>query len=93
MPILIADDHKTIVDLGCGATMGPAYTPQLFEKIFGRELSSAKSANQELPTIVFVVCGGSKISLKDMESYATHLKSVEGQEREFRIDEEVDMVV
>lgn len=73
--------------------MAPAYDAQLFEKIFGSDFASVKTVDHERPTIVFVVCGGSKVSLKDMDSYAAHLESVKGQKREFRVDEEVVAVL
>lgn len=66
--------------------MGPAYCPQIFAKLFEDKIKSA--VNNERPTVVFVVCGGSKVSLDDMYSYTAHLGGVAGQTLKVRIDEE-----
>ncbi|KAF8323168.1 tryptophan synthase beta subunit-like PLP-dependent enzyme [Clavulina sp. PMI_390] len=65
-----ADDHKTVVDIACGASLGMAYIPKLFNHIFAKELTSSKAHK---PTVVFIVCGGSKVSLKDMFNYQKHI--------------------
>lgn len=57
------DDHKLLVELACSTTLAPAYKPALFDK-----LVPIKSAN-ERRTVIFVVCGGFKISLDDAVEY------------------------
>ncbi|KAL7283207.1 hypothetical protein ACG7TL_002634 [Trametes sanguinea] len=58
-----AEDHKTLVELACAATIAPAYKPTIFHKLVP-EARSNKRGN-----VVLVVCGGFKISLDDLEDY------------------------
>lgn len=68
--------------------MGPAYSTPVFNKIFGDH--AADSAAQGNRKIVFIVCGGSKVGLKEMFSYRAHLDSAEvaGKELEAWVDED-----
>jgi len=50
-----------LAELACAATLAPAYESGLMEPLLG--------ASDEPKTIVFIVCGGFKISLKEMEEY------------------------
>lgn len=77
------DDHKTLIELACGATLAPAYSQKLFGSIFGQPPTTEKRR-----TIVFIVCGGFKITLKDMMSYRAHLDACRGQEFDVWVDEE-----
>ena len=52
-----------MVELACSATLAPAYKPSILRRIVPQS-NSNKPAN-----IVFIVCGGFKISLDDMEEY------------------------
>ncbi|KAA1471236.1 tryptophan synthase beta subunit-like PLP-dependent enzyme [Dentipellis sp. KUC8613] len=60
---LFADDHKMLVELACAATLAPAYKGSLLQYLVppveGREVA-----------VAFIVCGGFKISLQDMQDYA-----------------------
>ncbi|KAI0720836.1 tryptophan synthase beta subunit-like PLP-dependent enzyme [Cerioporus squamosus] len=56
-----AEDHKTLVELACAVTLTPAYNPTLFRALVP---PSDKPA-----TVVFVLCGGFKISLQDLKEY------------------------
>ncbi|KAI0371720.1 tryptophan synthase beta subunit-like PLP-dependent enzyme [Pilatotrama ljubarskyi] len=56
-----AEDHKTMAELACAATIAPAYKPTLFKRVVPE---ANKSAN-----IVLIVCGGFKISLDDLNEY------------------------
>ncbi|KAI0747897.1 tryptophan synthase beta subunit-like PLP-dependent enzyme [Daedaleopsis nitida] len=56
-----AEDHKTLVELACSATLAPAYKPTLFRKVVPHK--------DDAPTVVFIVCGGFKITLEDMDAY------------------------
>jgi len=76
-----ADEHKTMVELAAGATLSVAYSVDLFSKIF-TDIPSEKRR-----TIVFVVCGGFKITLADLNSYQTHLKARRAEEFLMWIDE------
>lgn len=68
------DDHKTVVELAAGATLSAAYFPGLFHQIFPEVLPKKRS------TIVFIVCGGFKITLADLSSYQTHLETRRAEE-------------
>lgn len=57
------EEHKILAELACAATLTPAYEPGLMEHLLG--------TGDEPKTIVFIVCGGFKISLKEMEEYRT----------------------
>ena len=54
------DEHKILVELACSTTLAPAYSPELFSKLVSPSPSK---------TVVFVVCGGFKISLAELEEY------------------------
>ncbi|KAI0713220.1 tryptophan synthase beta subunit-like PLP-dependent enzyme [Earliella scabrosa] len=56
-----ADDHKMLAELACAATLAPAYKPSLFRKVVPQTDKPA--------TVIFVACGGFKVSMKDMEEY------------------------
>ena len=55
------EEHKILAELACAATLTPAYEPGLMERLLG--------ASDEPKAIVFIVCGGFKISLREMEEY------------------------
>jgi hypothetical protein len=74
------DDHKTMVELAAGATLSVAYSPGLFRRIFPDALAEKRN------TIVFVVCGGFKITLADLNSYQTHLEACRSKEFDMWID-------
>ena len=57
----MTEDHKILVELACSATLSAAYSPELFRKIVPQA--------DKRTTIVFIVCGGFKISLADLEEY------------------------
>lgn len=52
-----------LTELACAATLTPAYEPRLMERLSG--------ANDKPKIVVFIVCGGFKISLKEIEEYRT----------------------
>ena len=60
-----ADDHKILVELACSTTLAPAYSPELFARLVPPSPSGARK------NVVFVVCGGFKISLAELEDYRT----------------------
>lgn len=62
LTMAILEDHKMLVELACSATLVPAYQPSLFNQL-------VPSTSSEDKTVVFVVCGGFKISLDEMEEY------------------------
>lgn len=56
-----------LVELACSTTLAPAYKPALFDKLVPRERDSDVGIKKR--TVVFVVCGGFKISLDDARDY------------------------
>ncbi|CAE6426975.1 unnamed protein product [Rhizoctonia solani] len=56
-------EHKMLAELACATTLAPAYIPGLLQKLV------PKSGDGKRPVVVFVVCGGSKILLSDVEKY------------------------
>ncbi|KAG7452727.1 tryptophan synthase beta subunit-like PLP-dependent enzyme, partial [Guyanagaster necrorhizus] len=61
---LFTRDHKILVELACATTLTPAYSPTLFNKLVPGPANSMQER-----TAVFVVCGGFKVSLGDIELY------------------------
>ncbi|KAG6878102.1 hypothetical protein C0992_008590 [Termitomyces sp. T32_za158] len=57
------DDHKLLVELACATTLTPAYSPALFDRLVPPKPNGATR------TVVFIVCGGFKISLDDAAEY------------------------
>lgn len=66
-----AEEHKMLVELACSTTLAPAYKPSLFNKLVPPSPLGAPK------TVVFIVCGGFKISLKEMEEYREILETDE----------------
>ncbi|GBE82460.1 Catabolic L-serine/threonine dehydratase [Sparassis crispa] len=64
-----AEEHKMLVELACAATLTSAYNPALFEKI----LPSSPSSSPR--TVVFIVCGGFKVDLEELEEYRTGVQA------------------
>jgi len=60
--VSFANDHKLLAELACSTTLTPAYKPALFNKL----LPAAPGGKR---TVVFIVCGGFKISLDDVLEY------------------------
>ncbi|KAG7097364.1 hypothetical protein E1B28_004714 [Marasmius oreades] len=52
--VCFAEDHKMLVELACSTTLVPAYKPQLLDRLVPPKPDR---------TIVFIVCGGFKVSL------------------------------
>ncbi|KAF8717761.1 Tryptophan synthase beta subunit-like PLP-dependent enzyme, partial [Rhizoctonia solani] len=64
------DEHKMLTELACATTLAPAYIPGLLEKLV------PKSGGGKRPVVVFVVCGGSKVLLSDVEKYHSILQGL-----------------
>jgi len=61
--LAFAADHKFLVELACSTTLVPAYQRPMFNNILPPRSDGKRR------TVVFIVCGGSKISLEDMAKY------------------------
>ncbi|RDB23982.1 Serine dehydratase-like [Hypsizygus marmoreus] len=73
-----ADDHKLLVELACSTTLVPAYNPALFNKLVPpTDANNPALFNKMVPptdankprTVVFIVCGGFKVSLEDVAGF------------------------
>ncbi|KZT11494.1 tryptophan synthase beta subunit-like PLP-dependent enzyme [Laetiporus sulphureus 93-53] len=71
--LLFAEEHKMLAELACSATLTPAYKSDLFNKLLPRPSTATPR------TAVFIVCGGFKISLEEMEEYKKLLEADAGR--------------
>jgi len=63
---LFAEEQKMFVELACSTTLVPAYNLNLFHTI----LPNKPAVDDEVRgSVVFIVCGGAKISVKELEEY------------------------
>lgn len=76
------EDHKFLVELACATTLTPGYNSHLFEK-----LVPEIEGEEEKRTVLFIVCGGFKVSLDDMMEYR-RLADIPGDEWEILCDGE-----
>lgn len=60
----IEDDHKMLVELACSTTLIPTYHPVLFNRM-------VPPVATELRCVVFIVCGGFKVSISDAIEFQT----------------------
>ena len=51
-----------LVELACGTALAAAYSPSLFRRLIGE--------TGQPTVVVFVVCGGFKVSLNDMMEFS-----------------------
>ena len=72
LKLLSKDEHKIMVELASSTTLSPIYSPQLFREIFGERKACAEG--EGLKTLIFIVCGGFKISANEMEAYRVELE-------------------
>ncbi|KAL5635106.1 hypothetical protein ACGC1H_002961 [Rhizoctonia solani] len=63
------DEHKMLAELACATTLSPAYIPGLLQNLVPKLESGKRSV------VVFIVCGGSKILLSDVERYHTIIQA------------------
>ncbi|KAG5645816.1 hypothetical protein DXG03_005157 [Asterophora parasitica] len=69
--ITFADDHKLFVELACSTTLTPAYKPAFFDKLVPRK---SRKSDDKKRTVVFIVCGGFKVSLGEVAEYERLVK-------------------
>lgn len=60
----ITDDEKIVPELATAAALVPAYMPRLLEGLLPQQ-----QGPRQRRVVVFVVCGGTKAYLKDLEEY------------------------
>lgn len=71
--IEFADEQKILVELACATALVPAFESRVAERLFNSGGSGPKK------TVVFIVCGGYKITLDDLEQYKAHLSTPSGK--------------
>ncbi|KZO97595.1 tryptophan synthase beta subunit-like PLP-dependent enzyme [Calocera viscosa TUFC12733] len=64
--LLFLEEHKMLTELACSTTLVPAYSKPLFDTI----LPLVPGQDPAKRTVVFIVCGGVKVSLHEMEEYS-----------------------
>ncbi|KAL5490145.1 CHA1 [Sanghuangporus weigelae] len=71
---MFAEDHKFLAELACSATLSLAYHPDLFERIQTANITKRNQSNENKKTVVFIVCGGVKVSLDEVQEYEALLR-------------------
>lgn len=73
-----------VVELACSTTLAPAYHPKFFTRLFESQARRVGMSTNGRKTVVFIVCGGVKISLEELVEYEVVVDNVlkEGQEWE-----------
>lgn len=73
-----SDDHKFLVELACSATLVPAYKPELVARL-------VPPTGAEKKILVFIVCGGFKISQQDLVDYSEFVRKDLGAGRRWDV--------
>ena len=60
-----ADEQKILVELACATSLTSAFNPILFNKLVPPKADGSKR------TVVYIVCGGFKISLSELAEFKT----------------------
>ncbi|KAH7915997.1 tryptophan synthase beta subunit-like PLP-dependent enzyme [Hygrophoropsis aurantiaca] len=66
------EDHKLIIELACAATLTAAYNRELFSHL----VESGQPRQKTAKTIVFIVCGGIKVSFNELMEHHDLLKGI-----------------
>lgn len=61
---ICSGDHKLLVELACATTLTAAYNVPLFDKVAVDNVVARGDM-----VVVFIVCGGFKVSLKELADY------------------------
>lgn len=78
------DEHKFLLELACSTTMSPAYSHELFWRILD-PVSQLSSEERQRKNVIFVVCGGVKVTSDEVSEYAQILDRAAEVEKEWRI--------
>lgn len=71
-----------MVELACSTTLAPAYSPPFLSQL----LENRKGGGMGKPkTVVFIICGGVKISLEEMHQYQAAVDSYTKMTFEWRV--------
>jgi len=66
---ILLDDHKILTELACSTTLTPGYNREFLLRILGPTFSAISPEERKEKCLVFVVCGGVKISFEDMREF------------------------
>lgn len=66
---LFGDDHKILTELACSTTLTPGYNREFLLRILGPTFAALSPEERKDKCLVFVVCGGVKISFEDMTEF------------------------
>lgn len=66
---LFGDDHKILTELACSTTLTPGYNREFLSRILGPTFSTLSPEERKEKCLVFVVCGGVKISFEEMREF------------------------
>ncbi|KAF9232147.1 tryptophan synthase beta subunit-like PLP-dependent enzyme [Melanogaster broomeanus] len=78
------DEHKFLVELACSTTMSAAYNHEMFWRILD-PMSELSTDEKRKKTVVFVVCGGVKVTFEELMEYGQILDQAAKVEKEWRI--------
>jgi L-serine/L-threonine ammonia-lyase len=79
-----ADEHKFLVELACSTTMSAAYNRELFWRILD-PTSELSTEEKQKKTVIFVVCGGVKVTFDELMEYSQILDQAAKVEQEWQI--------
>ncbi|KAG2048955.1 tryptophan synthase beta subunit-like PLP-dependent enzyme [Suillus hirtellus] len=65
----LPDDHKILTELACSTTLTPGYNREFLLRILGPTFSALSPEERKEKCLVFVVCGGVKISFEEMMEF------------------------
>lgn len=82
---VLPEDHKFLVELACSTTLIPAYKRRIFDQILPPRNDGKRR------TVVFVVCGGNKTSLKEMSNYPNIIDQQSGPWKVWVEGKEIDV--
>ena len=65
-----------LVELACSTALSPAYHPEFFRHLLITGCNDARSGGKP-QKVVFIVCGGVKISFEELEDYRREIEVAE----------------
>ncbi|KAF9228023.1 tryptophan synthase beta subunit-like PLP-dependent enzyme [Gyrodon lividus] len=78
------DEHKFLIELACSTTMSAAYNCELFWRILD-PASEFSAEEKQKKAVIFVVCGGVKVTFDELMEYSQILDEAEKVEQEWQI--------
>ncbi|KAG9318393.1 tryptophan synthase beta subunit-like PLP-dependent enzyme [Chiua virens] len=78
------DEHKFLLELACATTMSPAYSYDLFWRILD-STSKLSAEEKRKKNVIFIVCGGVKVTFDELSEYDPILDRAAEAEREWKV--------